>query len=278
MRVAAASAAFGRDLEQCFARIDLLCQDARSRGVDLLVLPEAALGGYLGSLGDDALGGGLPPAFDLDGPEVRRLCDLAGGLVLALGLAEAAGDGKAYNTAVCLSGDGVHGEHRKVHQPLREDAAYAPGDRFAAFDTPVGRLGMMVCYDKAFPEAARALAVDGAELLAVLSAWPVSRTDPAPDMADDRQARMFDLYDATRACENQVFVASANQWGEFGSMRLLGRAKVVSPGGEVLAGTGCAPGLAVADVDLAQVHRARRGMHHLADRRPAAYEPVLARA
>ena len=271
VRVAAASAAFGSDLEECFARIDALCREARERDVDLLVLPEAALGGYLGSLDDDALTAGLPPAVDLDGPEVQRLCALAGGLVLTLGLAEAGQDGRSYNTAVCLSGDGVLGEHRKVHQPLREDAAYAPGDRFGAFETPLGRIGMMVCYDKAFPESARALALDGAELITVMSAWPVSRTDPAPVMDDDRQARMFDLYDATRACENQVFLASANQWGTFGSMTLLGRAKVVSPGGEVLAGTGCAPGLAVADVDLAQVHRSRRGLHHLADRRPDAY-------
>ena len=56
-------------------------------------------------------------------------------------------------------------------------------------------------------------------------------------------------------------------------MTLLGRAKIVSPGGEVLDTTGCAQGLAVADVDLAQVHRMRRGMHHLRDRRPDAYSP-----
>lgn len=276
MRVAAASAAFGRDVDACFAEVGRLCDEARRRDVQVLVLPEAALGGYLGSLGADALGDGLPPAFPLDGPEVARLCALAGDLVVTIGLAEAAPDGATYNTAVCVTGDGLLGAHRKVHQPLREGVAYAAGDGFAAFDTPHGRTGLLICYDKAFPEAARALALDGAELIAVSSAWPASRTDPAPDMAQDRQARMFDLYDAARACENQVFLASANQWGTFGSMTLLGRAKVVSPGGEVLAGTGCAPGLAVAQVDLALVERARRGMHHLRDRRPEAYAPRLA--
>ncbi|MCU1691445.1 MAG: hypothetical protein JWM64_536, partial [Frankiales bacterium] len=253
--------------------VERLCDDARLAGASLVVLPEAALGGYLGSLGADALDDGLPPAFRLDGPEVRRLATLAADLVVTVGLAEQGDDGALYNTAVCVSGDGLLGVHRKVHQPLQEGAAYTAGDAFAAFDTPVGRLGMAICYDKAFPESVRALALDGAEVVALMSSWPVSRTDPAPDMADDRQARMFDLYDCARAAENQVFVVSANQWGRFGSLRLLGRAKVVSPGGEVLAGTGCAPGLAVADVDLALVARARRGMHHLRDRRPDAYSP-----
>lgn len=59
---------------------------------------------------------------------------------------------------------GCWGTIAKVHQPLREDASYGAGDRFSAFDTPVGRLGMMICYDKAFPESARALALDGADV------------------------------------------------------------------------------------------------------------------
>ncbi|MCW2778940.1 MAG: uncharacterized protein JWN17_2665, partial [Frankiales bacterium] len=177
MRAAAASAAFGRDLDACFAEVGRLCDEARRRGVDLLVLPEAALGGYLGSLGDDALDDGLPPALALDGPELARLARLAGDLVVTAGLAEHAVDGATYNTAVCVSGDGLLGVHRKVHQPLQEGAAYAAGDAFAAFDTPVGRLGMAVCYDKAFPESVRSLALDGAEVVALMSAWPVSRTD-----------------------------------------------------------------------------------------------------
>ncbi|HSL07555.1 MAG TPA: carbon-nitrogen hydrolase family protein, partial [Pseudonocardiaceae bacterium] len=85
------------------------------------------------------------------------------------------------------------GHHRKVHQPLREDASYGAGNRFAAFDTPVGRLGMMICYDKAFPESARALALDGADVVLCLSAWPASATNRAPDLAEDRWKRRFDL-------------------------------------------------------------------------------------
>src|ERR1700753_2613929 len=120
-------------------------------------------------MGGGGVAGG-PAGLGPDGPEVRRLAELAGGRVVCAGYCEADGDDR-YNSAVCVSGDGVLGRHRKVHQPLREDASYASGDRFEAFDTPVGRLGMMICYDKAFPEAARTPALERAHIVACLSAW-----------------------------------------------------------------------------------------------------------
>jgi len=72
LTVAAVAANFGRDLEDCFTRIEVLLRDARARGAALVVLPEAALGGYLADL-DGSAGVSLPPALDLDGPELRRL-------------------------------------------------------------------------------------------------------------------------------------------------------------------------------------------------------------
>lgn len=82
----------------------------------------------------------------------------------------------------------------------------------------------------------------------------------------------FDLFDRARALENQVFVVSANQSGAFGDLRFVGSAKVVDPGGEILAATGVGEGMAVAEIDLAaHLTAARRGMFHLGDRRPDAY-------
>jgi predicted amidohydrolase len=166
----------------------------------------------------------------------------------------------------------VLGNHRKVHQPLSEDASYGAGQSFAAFDTPVGRLGMMICYDKAFPESARSLALDGAEVGVCISAWPGSRTSPAADLAEDRWKRRFDLFDRARALENQIVWLSANQSGTFGALRFVASAKVVDPGGEVVSDTGVAEGLAVAELDVRQaLEQARRSMGHLRDRRPEAY-------
>lgn len=271
--MAAVAAPFDRDLEADFARISSLIDQARASGVRLLALPEACLGGYLANLDGGAAG---PPALALDGPEIRRLAALAGDMVVTAGYCEDAGD-RLYNSVVCVHGDGVLGNHRKVHQPLSEDATYWAGNEFAAFDTPVGRLGMMICYDKAFPEAARSLALDGAEIVVCVSAWPGSRTNAAADLTQDRWKRRFDLFDRARALENQIVWLSANQSGTFGDLRFVASAKVVDPGGEIVSDTGVREGLAVAEFDVRQaLETARRSMSHLRDRRPEAYEDLAA--
>jgi N-carbamoylputrescine amidase len=268
LRMAAAAANFDRNLEADFGRIEQLIDTARAAEVHLLALPEAALGGYLLDLNGAA---GPPPPLSPDGPEIRRLARLAGDMVVAVGYCENGPDG-LYNSAVCVTGDGVLGHHRKVHQPLREDACFAAGGGFAAFDTPVGRLGMMICYDKAFPESARALALDGADIVMCLSAWPASRTNEAPNLHQDRWKRRFDLFDRVRALENQIVWLSANQSGQFGSLRFVASAKVVDPGGDVLNDTGVQAGLAIAELDIKEeLETARRSMAHLSDRRPEAY-------
>lgn len=270
-RLAAVAAAFGRDLDHALDRITVLVGRAHADGVALLVLPDAALGGYLTGLGSGPETNDLPPGLDPDDPALKRVAQLAGDMTVCVGYRERDGD-RCYNTAVCLTGDGELGRHRKVHQPPGEAAAYAAGDGFAAFDTPVGRIGMLIDYDKTFPESSRALAADGAQILACLSAWPTSVTNRAPRMAQDRQSRLFDLYDRVRAAENQVVLVSSNQTGSLGGMRFLGQAKIVGPGGDVLARTWAKAGIAAADVDVeGQIAAARRVLHHLEERRPSAY-------
>lgn len=270
--IAAVAAAFGRDLDSCLDRIAVILDRARASGADLVVLPDAALGGYLSDF-DRPDPASLPPALEPDNPWLRKVAGMAGGLVVCVGYCEADGD-KRYNSAVCLSGDGVLGTHRKVHQPPGEQSVYCAGDRFDAFDTPVGRIGMLIDYDKTFPEAARTAALGGAEILACLSAWPTSITNRAPRMVDDRQSRLFDLYDRSRAAENQVVLVSSNQTGSSGGLRFLGQAKVVGPGGDVVARTWSKAGIALARIDVAdEVAQARRTLRHLDERRPQSYAP-----
>ena len=269
--IGAAGAPFSRDMDACFATIEHLIADARACGVDLLVLPEASLGGYVETLHGDAE---PPPTLSADGPELARVMELAGDMVVCIGFCLDGGDGVRYNTAACVSGEGLHGLHRKTHLPLDEDRFTTVGDSLAAFDTPVGRLGMLICYDKAFPEAARTLALDGAEVLCILSAWPSSATDAAPVLTDDRQWRRSELWDRARAAENSFVVASANQTGEFGRLSFLGGQRITGPGGDIIAQCDppTEPGIAVATLDLGTtLEKARRKLSPIRDLRPDIY-------
>jgi N-carbamoylputrescine amidase len=272
--IAAVAAPFGRDLESAFAQVERTVRAARRRGARLVVFPECALGGYIQEPGAHGSGPDLPVGLDPDGPEIARLVRLAGDTVVCIGYTEAAEHGR-YSSAVCVSGDGVLGHHRKVHLPPAERFAYTAGEGFAAFDTPVGRIGMLVCYDKLFPEASRCLANQGAEIIASLAAWPADRHAPARRIGRDKQGTHFDLVDRARAIESQVVWVSANQTGRWGPLRFLGRSKVVCPDGHVLAATGHRPGLALARIDAATAIEASRGViDHLADRRPSSYSSV----
>ncbi len=274
----AVAARFGRDVSQCLDQVGQILTAARQRGCALVVLPESALGGYLY---EPHVPGApapclSPPALRRDGDEIAAVARMAGDTVVCIGYTEAA-PGGPYSSAVCVSGDGILGHHRKVHIPAGERAAFSAGSGFAAFDTPIGRIGMLVCYDKTFPEAARLLALDGAGLIASLSAWPVCRVDPATLMRRDLQVRHFNLLDQTRALENQVVWVSSNQVGRFGRLRFAGQAKVVDPRGRLLAKTGARAGSALARVDAPGVVAAARDRRsYLEDRRPLAYSRVAA--
>lgn len=281
LTVASVSANFTRDLDQNYALIEQLLEDARAQGARLVAFPEAAIGGYLSSLGNhgdtvQTTKRSLPPALRLDGPEIRKVQELAGDTVLTIGFCELDDDGETrYNAAVCLDGGNIYGSYRKVHQPLGENMSYSAGSGYTAFDTPVARVGMQICYDKAFPEAARMLALDGAEVIVSMSAWPAARTATAENLQDDRWTYRFNQFDIARALDNQVFWMASNQSGTFGSLRYVGNAKVVDPGGNILATTLLGAGLAVSEIDIDGTFRTMRGgMFHLRDRRPDVYGPV----
>lgn len=277
--VAAVAAPFSRDIDACVQRVERTVQQARARGATLIVFPETALGGYIyePEPGDPPEAAAAPPALPRHAEAFARLSRAAGPAVVCIGYTEAA-PGGPFSSAVCLSGDGVLGRHRKVHLPPGERGILSPGNSFGAFDTPVGRLGMLLCYDKVFPEAARALALDGAEIVACMAAWPVCRLRPARRERNDRQVRHFNLIDEARALENQVVWVSANHHGRVGRLRFPGQAKVVDPDGRVLASTGGRAGVALAHIDArAAVRTARDELSHLGDRLPAAYAASTAR-
>ena len=273
--VAAVSAPFGSDVETCLTQVQQTVHRARERGAGLVVFPEAALGGYMR---EELVGSGVrrssPAVLEHRDAVFARLARIAGPTVICIGYSESApgGPDQIFSSAVCVSGDGVLGHHRKVHIPPGEYGVYTAGDGFAAFDTPVGRLGMLLCYDKVFPEAGRALALDGAEIVACMAAWPVCRLRPARLARNDRQVKHFNALDVARAVENQVVWVASNLYGSLGRLRFPGQAKVVDPDGRVLAGTGARAGIALARIDARDAVRSVRGeLSHLGDRVPVAY-------
>ncbi len=280
--VAAVSAPFASELEAGLRQVQETVCSARERGAGLVVFPEAALGGYMR---EELVGTTVrrsSPAVLRNRDEVfARLARIAGPTVICIGYTESAPGGpeQIFSSAVCVSGDGVLGHHRKVHIPPGEHGVYTAGDGFAAFDTPVGRVGMLLCYDKVFPEAGRALALDGAEIVTCMAAWPVCRRRPARLMRNDRQVKHFNALDVARAVENQVVWVASNLYGSLGRLRFPGQAKVVDPDGRVLASTGARAGMAVARVDARAAVRAARGeLSHLGDRVPVAYGMTAAPA
>jgi N-carbamoylputrescine amidase len=263
---------FCLDVGVTLRRIERVLAAARQKGARLVVFPECTLGGYLREPGPGESAPLLPATLDPAGPEIARLVQMAGDLVVCLGYTEGGGHA-LYSSAVCVSGDGVLGHHRKVHLPPAERFAYTAGDRFEAFDTPVGRMGMLLCYDKLFAESARTLVSDGAEIVACMAAWPVDRRRPAARMANDRQVRHFDVIDQARAIEHQVVWVSSNASGPWGPIEFPGRSKIVDPDGVVLAQVS-RTGTAHAEVDVAgAIDAVRMDIDHLADRRPHAYGP-----
>ena len=222
-----------RNLDACLARMD----EAATAGAQLLVLPECAIPGYMFDSADEA----LPFAEEIPGPttetlerECRRL-----GLHVVCGLLERDGDALR-NTAVLVGPDGLIGTYRKTHLPfLGVDRFVTPGDALPVFETPLGRIGIEICYDLRFPEVTRTLALKGADIVAHPTNFP---------MAAKIQTELITL---ARAAENRIYLLTANRvgkerWGEF-----CGWSQIVDPFGKRRAEAGeREETLLVAEVDI----------------------------
>ncbi|NUT58907.1 MAG: carbon-nitrogen hydrolase [Agromyces sp.] len=163
------------DVEGNLGRIRAAIERGAASGARLLVLPELATSGYVF---DDAAEA-AHAALTRDDPRLDALRDvLPAGVVAVLGYLERDGD-VLYNSAVVLTRDAIVGTYRKAHLWDRESELFEVGDSAGAvYDTPIGRVGVAICYDNEFPEVPRALALAGADVLALPVNWPLV---PRPD-------------------------------------------------------------------------------------------------
>lgn len=218
-------------------------EGAGDRATDLVVFPECFLSGYMLESRSEA----LKSAITLDSTAITRLLEACArtGVHAVVGLLERAGE-RLFNTAVLIGPDGVLGHYRKMHVPmLGADRFVEPGDDVGprVVSTPIGRIGMMICFDLRFPECARTLALQGAELIAMPTAWPESATF------------LPELVAPVRALENVVHLVVADRADEEGGIRFLGRSRVIDPVGSVLLDAGTRSGTFETIIDLSRSHR-----------------------
>jgi predicted amidohydrolase len=219
------------DVDANVARQQSMVADAVSRGAGIVVLPECSTGGYVFASRAEAAAVAEDVARG-DGAALgawQHWCARFG-IHLVGGLVERSGD-DLYNAAVLVGPHGVIGSYRKTHLWGIETGLYRPGDLgLPVFDTPVGRIGMLICYDAWFPECARIEALQGADLICMPSNWV-----PVPAQADGVPVIANQLC-MTAAHTNLVYVAAADRVGVERGQPFIGRSIVVDHSGAPLAG------------------------------------------
>ena len=237
------------------ANVDRLAELVRKHAGEgeLVVAPELVTSGYdlevLARRGQEL-------AEPLDGPIAARMSELATqtGATLVLGLLERDGD-VLYDTVVTVAPDGHVTPYRKSHLYPTESALFAAGTELVVAPTPAGRLGMMICFEHAFPDVATTLALRGAQILVIPSAVPVG------------YEHLLTLRTRARAQDNQVFAVGCNLVGN----GFCGRSLVADPRGDVLAEAGTEETVLRATLDLAAIDRERKREPALRLRQPDLY-------
>lgn len=250
------------NLDSCLRRLE----EAAKLGARLIVFPELCLTGYCFASLDEA----IPFAETVPGPSSQEIAAACRRLQVyaVLGLIERDGR-RFYNSAVLVGPEGVAGKYRKVHLPrLGVDRFLDKGDvPFQVYTTPVGRIGLNICYDSVFPECARVMALAGADIIALPTNWPRGR-EKIPAFVIN-----------TRALENKVHYIAVDRVGEERGIPFIGRSKIVDCHGVTLAEAGAVDEeIICADLDPEEARQKRTVVipgefefNVMEDRRPEFY-------
>ncbi|MBA2321819.1 MAG: carbon-nitrogen hydrolase family protein [Deltaproteobacteria bacterium] len=255
------------DEDRNLSTAESLIRRAAGLGATLVSTPENT--NYLGPHGEK-----VRRAQPLDGPLVGRFTALARelGITLVVGsVNEASSEAtRCHNTSVLIGPDGgILASYRKIHLfdvdvdddvRFQESATCVPGDRVVVADSPVGRVGLSVCYDLRFPMLYQRQVEMGAEILTI----------PAAFTATTGKDHWEPLIRA-RAIETQCYVLAAGQSGRHDDQGLRashGHSMIVDPWGHVVARASDGPGIALAEIDLERVAKIRRAMPVQSHRRP----------
>lgn len=221
--------------------------------VDLVVAPEMVNTGYDIERADEL----LSVAESFDGPTVSLARDLAAqrDATVVLGLLERASDDHVYDTVALAQPDGTLDRYRKSHLYPPEEAWFTAGNETVTVASPAGHLGVLICFEHAFPELATTLALQGTEILVIPSAVPRG------------YEYLMRLRTRARAQDNQIFAVAANLTGG----RFAGRSLIADPRGQVVAEAGTDEQALVAKLDLDAIAAERTREPSLRMRRPELY-------
>lgn len=241
------------------------------KGAQIICLPEVFNTGYFchNNHQDKSF---FALAEPLDGPTIQTLASKAREhhAIIIAPIYEKAGPGVYYNTAVVINEEGsVIGVFRKVHVPWSyfgwEKFYFRPGNNYPVFDTKYGKFGIMICYDRFFPEVARSLAIGGAEIIFVPAGAPKSLND------------MWEYILRARAHENEVFVLAVDGIGKVcpEHYELNGQSLLVDPQGNVMVKAGLEEEVIVETINLGMIDEARINRTYFRDRMPHTYHRLI---
>ncbi|WP_434608681.1 nitrilase family protein [Pseudomonas sp. R1-7] len=252
-----------------------LAAKAVDDGANLVVLPELSNTGYFFTSRQDAFehAESVP-----DGQSVQAWMDFARQhqIYLVAGLTERDGM-RLFNTGVLVGPDGFIGKYRKAHLWNLEKLWFTPGDLgFPVFETPIGRIGLLICWDIWFPEVPRILSQQGADIICSLNNWVWT----PPPLFDDAGKCMASYLTMTAAHVNNVFIAAASRIGEERGARYLGCSLIAGTNGWPIGAVASADQqeILLADIDLTSSRSAAiwnnlNDLHR--DRRADLYDPML---
>src|SRR6185312_5822240 len=250
-----------------------LIDRAASRGAKLVVLPELANTGYMFASREEAfsLAEQIP-----GGPSVAAWAERAArhGMHIVAGITERSGP-DLYNSAVVIGPKGYIGTFRKVHLWNEENLFFEPGNLgFPVFHTPIGRIGVAICYDGWFPESHRLAALQGADIICIPTNWvPIPGQDP-------KREAMANILVMAAAHSNSVFIAAADRIGSERGQPFIGQSIIVGSAGWPIGGPASRDKeeIIYAEANLSDARRKRNWNEHnqpLRDRRTDVYNEML---
>lgn len=249
---------------------DTIAQIASRQKVDLIVFPELITSGNeLGVRFTDI-------AQRVPGPTINLIAQRANdyGIYVAFGMVtKEKVESVLYNSAILVGPDGdLVQTYNKIHLRGEERMAFREGFKLPVAETDIGNIGLMLGYDLAYPEVARSLALDGADIICCLANWEATHIDE------------WKTYSRARAYENAVYIIGANRVGEDVTMTFGGESMIVGPRGQLYASlidetdpeTGePLEGIAMAHIDLDEVRKTREEFQFMQTRQPTVYRSIV---